>query len=119
MHAAMGQLQGVDSGQGCLASIQCMAHARDQQPVFNRIQTLWTFGVARPHFMEPTIAVGKVASSSHNASLYFKKSTTYQGVETMNMQENLCQRAISLPRGLRAKPPRYTACKFHQLLWPQ
>jgi hypothetical protein len=78
MHAAMGQLQGVDCGHGCLAPVQRMAYARHQQPVFNRIQTLRTFGVARPHFMKPTIAVGKVAGSSHNASLYFKKSTTYQ-----------------------------------------
>jgi hypothetical protein len=54
------------SGAGSgLAPVQRIAHAGDQQTVFNGIQPLGAFGVARAHFMFPAVGVGKVSGLVH------------------------------------------------------
>jgi hypothetical protein len=50
---------------GCLAPIQRITHAADQQAVFNGVESLGAFGVARAHFMFPAIGVGKVSGLVH------------------------------------------------------
>jgi hypothetical protein len=51
------------------APIQCVAHTRDQQPVFNGIKAFGAFGMTRAHFVFTAVGVGEVSGHSHGGSL--------------------------------------------------
>jgi hypothetical protein len=58
----------LDVGQGSwggLPPFDGVVEARDEQAVFNGIQTLGAFWMALAHFMKPTICVCEIAGSTH------------------------------------------------------
>ena len=66
VHPVVGQFNVGQGGFGGFKTLQRISHSGDQQAVFNGIQPLRAFRVARAHFVFPTIPVREIARLAHS-----------------------------------------------------
>ena len=69
-HAVMGQLDVAHRCQRGFAAVQRVLDARGQQPVFNGIEPLWTFGVTCAHLVFPAIFMCEISGSVHGVNIF-------------------------------------------------
>jgi len=65
VQAVVRQLDVGQRGLRGLAALQRVGHAGHEQPVLDGVEPAGALGVARPHLVQPAVAVGKITRLAH------------------------------------------------------